>query len=495
MTLPLHLGIDLGTTGLKAVLLREDGTLAGMGYRDYPIDIPEPGHAQQHPGLWWRALVEATAQAVRSAGAGAGAIRSIGLSGQMHGLVPLDAHQELLCPAIIWCDQRSAAQSRRVWQAVGTQKLGRWIQNPIATGFQATSLLWLREQRPDLYGRLRTALLPKDYLRYRLTGVLGTDPTDACSTLLFNCAKRRWSTEMLRALDVDRSILPAVAHSPAELAGRLSRRAARELGLKPGTPVAFGGGDQPMQAVGNGILHPGDASVTIGTGGQILLPVKTPVYDPLLRTHTFCHAPRDRWYVMGATLNAALALNWFAGQVLGERDLKQLDAGAAQVKPGCGGLIFLPYLTGERTPHLNPAARGLFFGLTPAHGKYDMVRAVLEGVAFSLHDAMDVMTQLGLPVQRLVMSGGGAQSALWRQIMADVFERPVHTSAMREEAAAGAAICAMVAVGVYPALDTACDAIVRYEAEPVQPNPRTFDCYRAGVQRFRSLYRANAPLF
>lgn len=491
----IYLGIDLGTTGLKSLLVREDGTICGSGYREYPISIPAPGTAEQDPQAWWDALRDTLAEAMRRAGARPDEIAGIGLSGQMHGTVLTDADGALLHPAIIWCDQRSAEQVDRIRAKLGAETLGRWVQNPVAVGFQLCTLLWLRENRPRLLEQARHVLLPKDYLRWRLTGEYGTEPSDACSTLMFDCAAQDWSAPMLDAFGIDRALLPDARHVAAETCGALSAGAAVELGLCPGIPVAFGGGDQPMQAVGNGILRPGDASITLGTGGQIFVPVDRPAYDPQLRTHTFCHAQKDTWYVMGAILNCCLAQNWFFDKVLHTRAYDEIHAAAAQVPPGSNGLFFLPYLTGERTPHLNPKARGLFFGLTLGHDSASMARAVIEGISYALADAMECILHLNPVIHRLILSGGGARSPLWKQIIADLAGQPIYTTSMTEEAGVGAAICAMVATGAYASLEQACAAIVRYEDGHTEPDHERTAFYREQLKTFRAIYAANKPLF
>lgn len=495
--MPVYLGIDLGTTGLKSLLVREDGRIAGAGYREYPISIPAPGHAEQEPAHWWRALKESLAEAMAVSGVRKEEIAGIGLSGQMHGMVLTDAAGAALCPAVIWCDQRSAGEAAMIRDRIGTETLGKWTQNPVSVGFQICSLLWMRAHRPDIYEKTRHVLLPKDYIRFLLTDEYGTEPTDACSTLFYDCARRAWSREMTAAFDIDASLLPDADHLPTEVHAGLTRRAAEELGLLAGIPVVYGGGDQPMQAIGNGILSPGEASVTLGTGGQIFVPMSAPGYDPLLRTHTFCHAEDQTWYVMGAILNCCLAQNWFFDKVLLTHDFREMHALAGSVEPGCGGLYFLPYLTGERTPHLNPEAKGMFFGLTLQHDRATMVRAVVEGISHALTDAMDCI--LGLTpapaIDRLILSGGGARSPLWRQMIADMLNRPIHTTRMTEEAGTGAAICAMVGAGEYAGLREACSAIVKYDEEITLPDPDCVALYRERHKTFRALYEANRPLF
>lgn len=491
----IYLGIDLGTTGLKSLLVREDGTICGVGYREYPISIPATGYAEQAPEDWWRALKESLAEALAASGARSDEIAGIGLSGQMHGMVLTGADGELLHPAVIWCDQRSVNEVAMIRERIGLEKLGQWTQNPVGVGFQFCSLLWMRENKPEIYEKVRHVLLPKDYIRFLLTGEYGTEPTDACSTLAFDCAKQDWSLPMLETFGVDRSILPDAKHLPTDVHGALTARAAADLGLKPGIPVVYGGGDQPMQAIGNGILSPGTASITLGTGGQVFVPVAKPAYDPQLRTHTFCHAPKDTWYVMGAILNCCLAQNWFFDKVLCTHDFREMHRLAEQVAPGSDGLFFLPYLTGERTPHLNPEARGMFFGLTLGHDRASMVRAVVEGISYALSDAMDCIQQLNPTIDRLILSGGGARSALWKQIISDMLDRPIYTTNMTEEAGIGAAICAMVGTGAYSSLDEACKAIVRYEDGCVTPIKAHTEIYRERQQTYRALYEANRHLF
>ena len=491
----IYLGIDLGTTGLKAVLVKPDGEIAAVGYREYPILVPSPGYAEQDPRDWWRALAEALGDAMRDGGAAPGDICGIGFSGQMHGTVLLDAAGALLAPAIIWCDQRSVPEVELVRKTLGMERLGHLTQNPISTGFQLASLLWVKKHRPEVYEKIGKVLLPKDYLRYRLTGEYGSEPTDACSTLLFDCRERTWSGEILSAFGIDPAILPKLGKTPMETAGELTPSAAAELGLPAGIPVVYGGGDQPMQAIGNGILTPGDASVTLGTGGQVFVPSPKPSYDPTLRTHTFCHGPETLWYVMGATLNCCLAQNWFFDKVIGERDFAELHARAAKVPMGAEGLYFLPYLTGERTPHMNPMAKGMFFGLTLGHDRDYMTRAVVEGISYALRDAMATIETQEIRVNRLILSGGGAKSPLWRKILADMLGRPAYTTTMREEAGVGAAICAMVGTGEYATLEEACGRLIRMDPEPTLPDGEATAFYREGVETFRALYRANEPLF
>lgn len=493
--MPHYLGIDLGTTGLKTVITDEKGAILGSGYCEYPLSIPEAGYAEQDPELWYAVLCKAIPAALNQAKLRAESIRGVGFSGQMHGLVMLDAQKKLLAPAIIHCDGRAAVQKKKIMECVGTEKLGQWVQNQVHSGFQALSLLWVKENRPEIYEKLRHALLPKDYLRFRLCGELGTEPTDACSTLLYDGVNMRWSRELIDVIGIDASVLPDAAHRPYEIAGYVSEAAARETGLAKGTVVAFGGGDQPMQAVGNGLLHTGHSSVNLGTSGQVFVATDRPVYDPLLRTHTFCHAPKDMWYVMGAVLNACLAANWFNGKVLDTQDYISMHAEAKKTLPGAGGLIFLPYLTGERTPHMNEFARGAFIGLTLGHTRADMERAVLEGVAYSLRDSLEIVRSLKLPIDKMILSGGGGRSALWSQILADVLDLPLYRTETKEQAALGAILCTQVACGEYADLFEACSMVVRFSPDCVEPDPKNRSVYDDGYEIYRRAYENNEALF
>lgn len=490
----VYLGIDLGTTGLKALLVREDGSICASGYGRYAISTPAPGYAEQNPKDWWRALKEALAQARSACPVSPEEIGGIGLSGQMHGTVLVGHDDALLSPAIIWCDQRSAAQVERIRDTLGTRRLGQWTQNPIAAGFQAATLLWMQENEPTLYRRIARVLLPKDYIRFLLTGQYGTEPTDACSTLLFDCAKRAWSGEMLDRLQISRAILPDVLSSPMEVHAGLCAAAARELDLRVGIPVVCGGGDQPMQAIGNGVLNPGDACITLGTGGQIFVPISQPAYDEKLRVHMFCHAPQDTWYVMGAILNCCLAQNWLLEKVLHMDDPAAAHAEAAAVKPGSEGLYFLPYLSGERTPYMDASLTGAFSGLTLRHDRAHIIRAAVEGITYALRDAMDCIQPCAAPISRLILTGGGARSVLWKQIMADVMNRPVYTTDMVEAAGMGAAICAMVGTGAYASLEEACGQIVRRNDQVVLPDAQNVPLYREHFDMYQRVSQAHRSM-
>lgn len=489
-----YIGIDLGTSGLKAVLVSAKGEVKGIGSGGYPIDIPRPGYAEQNPLLWYRVLCRTVRDAVSQARIDPAEVNGIGISGHMHGTIMLDRAGGLLHPAVLWCDQRTSAEKAEVIEKIGVEKLGQWVQNNVNAGFQALTLLWFRKHKPEIFQQMRHVLLPSDYLRYRLTGEISTERTGAASTLLFDNSRFCWNRELLDALDLPIDILPNERHSPLEIAGTLTRQAAEDTGLVAGTPVAFGGGDQPMGMLGNGLLHAGDASVTLGTAGQVCVPSQTLYFDPLLRTNTFAFVPENSWYIMGATLNACLAYNWFLEKVLMVTDFKQIDQEAGYTPPGCYGLLFLPYLTGERTPHQDERARAGFYNIELNHGRSEMVRAIMEGVAYSLLDAMKVIEAMGQPINRLSISGGGAVSKVWRQIISDVFNRPLRITTNREQAGLGAAICAMVARGEYANEFEACGRIITYEDDVAVPNPETRSVYEDAFGRFRETYQANKSL-
>jgi len=482
------LGIDLGTSSVKSVIIDNDGRIAGLAQEEYVIDTPRSGWAEQNPETWWRAVCLTTVAALNGAGINAGEIAGVGFSGQMHGTVLLDERGEPLRPAIIWADQRSAEECREIYEKVGRERLAELTLNPVAAGFMAASLLWLKKHEPDVFARARTVLLPKDYIRFRMTGVLSSEPSDACSTLLFDTRNRRWSDELIEMLDLPRSIFPLITET-YEVVGEVTAEAARAMGLRDGTPVTAGGGDQPIAAVANGVIECGTLLATIGTGGQLFTPLSEPKYDPQLRTHTFCHALPDRWFIMGAMLSAGMSLKWFRDKVMCGGDYEELSRAAADVPAGCEGLIFLPYLVGERTPHMDPEATGAFVGLSLRHTRAHMARAIMEGVAFAMRDSLEIFREIGVSYECVVASGGGAKSDVWRQIQADVFGLPLVKAEMEEQAGVGAAMVAGVGVGVFSDVKSACRKITRYGAE-TSPIPENVQLYERQYRIFRELYPA-----
>lgn len=484
------LGIDLGTSSLRAAVVDEEGRIRGLGSRDYGIDSPRPGWAEQSPDVWWQAAVAAVRGALRQSRTSPSAITGIGLSGQMHGTVLVDDAERALAPAIIWADSRSAAQAVSINGALGDERLAATVGNRVSPGFMAATLAWLRDERPKLLARSRYALLPKDYLRYFLTGQAASEPSDASASLLFDITRLAWSPELASAAGVDVKLLPPLIPA-AGLAGRLRAEAAEELGLRTGTPVVAGAGDQAAQAIGNGVVGERLASATIGTGGQVLQPTGRPAVDRQLRVHCFCHAVPGTWFLMAAMLSAGLSLRWWRDVLdLPAGDAyERLDAEAGQAPLGAEGLLFLPYLLGERTPHMDARARGAFVGLSLRHRRGHMARAIMEGVAFAMREGLSIVTTLAGRPEQVIASGGGAKSALWRQIQADVFGLPIATVAGEERAVVGAAMLAGIGTGAFDGYEEARQACVRH-GPVVLPDPAGSATYDAMFDLYRSLYPA-----
>jgi xylulokinase len=485
------MGIDLGTSSTKTVLIDASGRLLASAAREYPVDTPRPGWAEQDPETWLVAAIETMGEALGRAPIAPEEIAGIGLSGQMHGTVCLGRSGDALRPAIIWADQRSRDQVAWVYRKLGAERLGAWTGNPLATGFMLASWLWLRDEVPEVARATAHLLLPKDYLRYRLTGELGSEPSDGSSTLLFDTAGRDWSAPLQEALGIDPDLLPPVRES-AEVAGGLRAEIAARTGLRAGTPVVFGGSDQALQALGHGVVEPGLVSCTIGTGGQLFAPAPAPVYDPQLRLHLFCHALPDRWHMEAAILAAGLSLRWLRDNVLEGWSYAALADAAARVPPGSERLFFLPHLAGERTPHMDPQATGAFVGLTLRHDREHMARAVMEGVVFALRQGLELMMQLGVPVDRIVASGGATAHPLWLQLQADIFDRPIYRTATIEAAAVGAALLAGVGAGLYPNALEACRQTVTWRDEVITPVGENVVRYQEAYDTFRRLYPALA---
>ena len=483
------MGLDIGTGGSRALLVDAQGReVAAHTAAHEEMQMPHPMWAEQRPEDWARAAVEAVRGALAQAGATGDDVRGIGLSGQMHGLVILDEAGGVIRPSLIWCDQRSQDQVDFINAKVGRNQVLAHTANPVLTGFTLPKLLWVRDREPQSFARVRRMLLPKDYVRYRLTGEFATDAADASGTALFNVLERRWSNEMMGALDLDREILPNVHESP-EVSARISAEAAQLTGLRQGTPVMGGAGDQAASAVGNGIVQPGVVSCTLGTSGVVFAHTETASYDPLGRIHTFCHAVPGKWHVMGVTQGAGLSLRWMRDQLMPGATYDAMIAEAATAPAGANGLFWLPYLMGERTPHLDPNARGGWIGLTAKHTRADLIRAVLEGVSYSQKDALDLIESTGARAASVRASGGGARSAFWRQMLADVFDKPVATLATQEGSAYGAALLALVGTGEYSSVSEVCRAVI-HETESIAPRRAEASVYRSGHERYRALYPA-----
>ncbi len=486
------MGIDVGTGGTRALLVDRDGAVkAGFTAPHDEMTMHKPLWAEQRPENWWDAAQAAVRGVLREAGVTGDAVDGVGLSGQMHGLVILDADGAVIRPSLIWCDQRSQQQVDWINAQLGPDRVLASIANPVLTGFTLPKLLWVRDHEPEAYARVRKVLLPKDYVRFRLTGEFASDVSDASGTALFDVVRRRWSGEMCDGLGIPMEWLPTVFESP-EITGRISAAAAALTGLRAGTPVVGGGGDQASSAVGNGIVESGIVSCTIGTSGVVFAHTDAPAYDAQGRVHTFCHAVPGKWHVMGVTQGAGLSLQWFRNQLAPGTDYDALTAEASTAPAGAHGLVWLPYLMGERTPHLDAACRAAWIGLTAKHRRADLIRAILEGVAYSQNDGLRIISAMGVPVERVRLSGGGARSAFWRQMFADVFGCTVATLESQEGSAFGAALLALA--GEREAVSDVCRRAVR-EVSRHEPDAALSAFYRQGHALYQSAYPALRPFF
>jgi xylulokinase len=489
----LVLGIDVSTTATKAVIVDEAGAVRGVGQHDYPLSIPRPGWSEQDPGDWWAAAALAIRSAMAAADASAGEIAAIGLTGQMHGAVLLDDSDAVLRPAILWNDQRTAAECDLIRDAVGAERLIEITGNDALTGFTAPKLVWVREHEPAVWARVASVLLPKDFLRLQLTGEHAVDKADGAGTLLFDLAARNWSAEVLSALEIPAGWLATPYEGP-EVTGTVNRAGAAATGLREGTPVVAGGGDQAANAIGVGAAAPGITALSLGTSGVIFASLDRPLHDAHGTVHAFCHAVPERWHLMSVMLSAAGSLRWFRDVLAPAVTYDELLAGVAEVPAGSDGLWFLPYLSGERSPHPDPLARGAFVGLTVGHDRRHLVRAVLEGVAHGLRDGLDLMREAGIPAPTQIrVSGGGTLSPLWRQILADVLDAELATVNTVEGAAYGAALLAAVGAGWQATVDDACSAFVH--ASPAAEPGSDADGYAERQAQYRELYPALALTF
>jgi xylulokinase len=488
------MGIDLGTSSVKSMFLWSDTGRTQVFGEGYDISVPKVGWAEQDPLLWYEKTILTIRRLLTVSGVNPAEIRGIGFSGQMHGMVCLDEKKELLRPAIIWPDQRSAQSIRKIYDTLGASFVAARNQNTICTGFLLASLYWIYENEPESYRRIRHVMLPKDYIKFRLTGRIVTDYSDAAGSTAFDNLNMCWASELISSLGMDPSIFPACLPS-AELIGGVTAAAAGETGLAKDIPVINGGADQCMQAIGNGIIGEGIFACNIGTGGQVSTSVSRPLYDSRLRVSTFAHAVPGKWNVMAATLSAGASLKWFAKQIAGITGYPELDRGVERVPPGSEGLIFLPYMMGERIL-LDPDTRGMFFGLTSKHDRYHLARAVMEGVAFGLRDCLDIIVNdIGIPCKKVVAAGGGAAGDTWLQIQADILDQPMVRSLNSEQACLGAAITAGIGTGVYAGAEAAAAELVRYEDRVFEPGPDNRQTYREYRAIFRELYLQNKELF
>lgn len=481
------IGIDSSTTATKAILINEAGEVLGVASSEYSYETPHPLWSEQSPSLWWDGTVESIRAVLANTGVDAAQVKGIGLTGQMHGLVLLDEQGDVLRPAILWNDQRTQSQCDEIHRVVGKEKFIQITGNIALTGFTAPKILWVKENEPDNFARARHVLLPKDYVRYKLTGEYAMDKADGAGTVLFDLKKRDWSDEVLAALDIPRAWMPRTFEG-TEFTGYVTEEAAALTGLKVGIPVAAGGGDQAAAAVGTGAVRAGVVSISLGTSGVVFATTEGPTIEPEGRLHAFCHSVPGKWHLMGVMLSAAGSLRWHRDTFAPGTAYDDLLAPAESIPAGSDGLLFLPYLTGERTPHPDPLARGAFVGLTVRHGLSHLTRAVLEGVSFGLRDSFELMKSSGLEnVSQVRVTGGGARSPFWKQILADILGAEVVTVNTTEGAAYGAALLAATAAGTFSSVEVACDRTIQI-TDSVQPSPD-----RASYEKQYGLYRDLYP--
>ncbi len=491
------LGIDIGTTGTRSLVINEDGSIIGSAVKEYPLYTPKPGWAEQEPEDWYDATIQTIKEVLEKNEIKGSDIKAIGLSGQMHGSVFLDKNNEVIRPAILWCDQRTEPQCQEIYNIFGYENFIKLSYNKALPGFTSPKILWLRENESENYKKVYKILLPKDYVRFMISGVYATEVSDAAGMLLMDIKNRVWSNEILNGLEIDKNFL-AELYESYEISSRVNEKTAKLTGLLAGTPIAGGGGDNAAGNVGSGIIRQGIISDSIGTSGVVFAHSDSPVYDPEGRLHSFCHAVPGKWHLMGVTLSAAGSQKWYydtfgpSKSIMQERpDLKKyklLDAQAEKISAGSNGLIFLPYLSGERSPHGDAYARGVFFGISYVHGQDHFVRSIMEGVAFSQLDCLNLMRSLGINSDKIVLIGGGSRSKIWREIICDVFETPLITLKNEEGPAFGAALLGGVGCGLYKSVEEAVGKTVR-QADEIKPNSGNFPIYRKTYDIYRSLYK------
>jgi xylulokinase len=492
------MGLDIGTSGVKAILVDEKGRLKGSVTVGLSLSTPKPGWAEQHPDDWWKATVSAIKQVIKRSKLKPSQIGGVGLSGQMHSSVFLDRAGKVIRPALLWCDGRTTEECREITTLVGEDRLREWVSNPALEGFTLPKVLWLRKREPGAFRRLDKVILAKDYIRFRLTGALASEPSDASGSLMYDTARRRWSRELMDAVGLPMSLLVDVGGS-AEVLGRVSPAVAKQTGLLAGTPVVGGGADNACGAVGVGAVTPGEAVASWGTSGTVLAPMAEPKVDSRMRAHTFCHAAPNTWYMMGVMLTAGGAFAWHKRELAKELEGRAngnllLNQEAAKIGIGAEGLSFLPYLQGERTPHRDAAARGAFVGLSLAHSRAHLSRAVIEGVCFGMMDSLGIIRAQAPELTQILVTGGGAQSPFVRKMQSDVYGLPVVRVNREEGPSFGAALLAAVGAGAFKDVSAACRATLkRLPAE--RPDKKAHAAYRVPYERFKALYPALKDLF
>jgi xylulokinase len=486
------MGIDIGTSSLKTMIIDETGATKALSRQSYHYDSPSGGYAEQDPEVWWNACITTIRDALQKSRIPGEDITAVSFSGQMHGLVLLDKNGKVVRPAILHCDVRSGKQVQQINERLGPDGVRELMMNPVYTGFLLTSLLWVRENEPQNYARVSKVCLPKDYIKYKLTGEVSTDYSDASATLAFDIRNHCWSKYILKCFDVSELIFPPCLDTYSGV-GQVSKNASEATGLSQKTMVVSGGGDQIMQGIGSGTSEIGTVTTNIGSSGQVCFQSDKPIMNPELSTNVFCGYKKDRWITMGAIMHAGLAFKWIS-QILGENSYAELDALAGNARPGSGGVLFLPYLNGERTPHTNHDLSAMFFGCNMNTGRSEIVRSVMEGVVFALMQCMETCENLGLQRASDVASGGGAKSSLWLQILSDVYGMPLKVTCTEEQACLGAAIVAGVGAGVYRTIEAGCATVVRYEEKIIVPDQENHKIYMDYYALFKDIYPANKEL-
>ena len=491
------MGIDLGTSSVKTLIISEKAEILSLSQKDYSFDTPYINWAEQDINIWWESTVFTIKDALNKLRLkhNDAVIKGISFSGQMHGLVALDKNGNPVRKSIIWCDSRSTKEVNYINEKIGKENIIKVTHSPLAAGFLLASLLWIKNNENFNYDKIYKVILPKDYIRYKLTGIIAADITDASSTCAFDANENVWSYEILRKLDIDASIFPDV-HYPHEIAGNVIKEASLITGLNEGINVMYGGADQAMQAIGNGIVETKTASITIGTGGQIFMPIDKPIYDQNSKSHTFNFVMPNTWYYLGAALSSGLALKWARNNFCNnEESFSDIDSNAEKIEAGCEGLIFLPYLAGERTPHMDSNASAMFLGLTLKHSKYHILKAVMEGVVYSLKDCLSILVNdMNFECDKLIASGGGSHSRLWLQIQSDILNKEIYVSKMKEQAALGAALTSIVGNNLYSGYKEAVKELIKHDNKPIIPIKENVKIYSEYYKIFRETYEANKHL-
>nr|WP_307998210.1 xylulokinase [uncultured Merdimonas sp.] len=487
-------GIDLGTSSVRAVAVDAAGKTAAAGQCEYDIKKPGLDRAEQDMNQLWEATVLAIRKMLEEKPEIRTQIKGIGFSGQMHGLVMVDQEIRPLGNAIIWADQRTGKQISHIYETVPEEEFGKVFENRLSAGFLLPSLVWVREKEPETYEKIYKVMLPKDYIRYKICGELGTDASDASSTGMWDMKHRTWAYDILKKLDISRDFL-VESHEPYEEAGRVTEECAGLTGLAKGTFVAYGGGDSLMMELGNGMIRGGLMASTIGTACHLTCALDAPLYDPKLRTNTWCHGGEHLWSIMGAHLSGGVALKWLKNNILGSESFDAMTALAGEVPAGSEGLLFLPYLNGERTPHNDPNAKAVYLGMTLRHDKRHLIRSTMEGIVYSMKESYAIFRSLGIKGDRIIAAGGGAKSDLFRQIQADMYDCPIYTNQGKEQASIGAAMTAAVGSGYYKDYEEACSQMVHLSSEVTEPIPENVKLYEEEFLRFKEIYFANKALF